>query len=73
MVWLDFTPGRHLFSTYFFRQRAAGAEAAARRRVHRAGHVAFQNDPLAFLFNEWVRHWHCGEQRLGIRVQRVLV
>ena len=51
MVRRNFAPGGHLFGTNLLRQRAAGAETAAGRRVHRAGHIALQDDPLAFLFD----------------------
>ena len=38
--------------------RAAGVEAAARRRVDRGGDFAFEDDAPAFLFDEWIRDGH---------------
>ena len=53
--------------------RAARVEVAARRRVDRARHVAAEDDPLAPLLDHRVRNRHGGEQRLGVRVQRLIV
>ena len=52
---------------------AAGAEAAARRRVGRGGHVALEADLVALATQLGVRHRHRGEQRLGVRVHRAAV
>src|SRR5262245_53673433 len=51
--------------------RAAGVEAAARGRIHRARHVAFQNDALAP--HGGIGDGHRREQRLGVGVPRVRV
>jgi hypothetical protein len=61
MIGRYFTPGGHLFGAYFFCQRATGAETTARRRVHRAGHVSFQYNPMAFFLDKWVWHRHSRE------------
>ena len=50
------------------RNRAAGMEVAARRRVDRAGHIALQQHPLAAGLG--VGNGHRRQQRLGIRVLR---
>ena len=42
-------------------------------RVERAGHISGQNDPLPLGLDDRVRNGHRREQRLGIRMQRVLV
>ena len=48
-------------------------EAAGRRRVDRAGHVALQPDPLALRSPLEVRHRHGRQQRHRVRVHRRLV
>src|SRR6476661_5703096 len=52
---------------------AAGIEWAARRRVHRAGNVADQNDALALALQIRVRERASGEQRDGVGMLRVVV
>ena len=47
---------------------AAGVEAAAGRRVHRARHVACQDDALALALRHRVRDGHRREQRARVRV-----
>ena len=49
-------------------QRAAGAEAAARGRVDRAGHVALEPDPLAAAVPGGLDVRDSREQRLGVGV-----
>ena len=53
--------------------RAAGVEAACLGRVRRARHVALEHDLLAGRVLARVRDRHRGEQRDGVRVDRVLV
>ena len=62
----------HLFADIYC-QRAARVEAAAARRVHRAGYIAHQDDALAFLFDDRIGDRHGGEQRLGVGVQGIVV
>src|SRR6266511_3751343 len=51
--------------------RAPSAEAAARWRIDGRGHIALQNDALAFLFGIWNRDR--GQQRLRVWMQRECV
>src|SRR3954471_11374238 len=53
------------------RDRTAGMEVAARRRLHRARHVALEADAVALELG--IRHRHRGEQRLGVGMLRVAV
>src|SRR3990172_6477844 len=54
-------------------ERAARVKPATRRRVDRAGDIAFQNDALAFSLDHRVWDGHRREQRLGVRVKRMVV
>jgi len=59
--------------TDLLRLPATGVEAAARGRVHRRGHVAGEDDALALLLDLRVGDRDGREQRLAVRVERVLV
>jgi len=49
----------------------AGMEAAARRGMQRGGNIAGEALPPAAAAPRWMRRRHGGDQRLGIRVQRI--
>ena len=51
-------------------QPAAGVEAAARRRVDGARHVALEDDPPPLALGGGIRHGHGRQQRPGVRVAR---
>jgi antitoxin component HigA of HigAB toxin-antitoxin module len=61
--------GRLLLTANIHRLRAAGMEAAAFRRVERAGHIPREDD--AFALDRRVRDGDSGHQCLGIGVHRV--
>src|ERR1051326_5860163 len=73
VIRLDFEQLGLFFLAQVLGKRAAWMEAAARRWVDRAGHVAGQDDALASAFDGWIRNWHGRQQGLGIRVQRPFV
>src|SRR5215213_11610270 len=52
---------------------AAGPEPAARRRAHRAGHVALEHDPAALALQLGVGDGHGRQQRLGVGMAGPLV
>ena len=52
---------------------AAGAEPAARRRVHGRRHVAGEHDPPALALELRVRHRHRRQQGLRVRMGRAVV
>ncbi len=51
----------------------ASAEVTAMGRIGRAGHIALKDDTLARLFNHGIGNRHSGEQRLGVRMFRILI
>ena len=51
--------------------RAPGAEATSTWRIDRAGHVSFQNYPLAIRGRRTVPNWNAGQQCLAIWVERI--
>src|SRR5712691_7617211 len=61
------------FGADLLRFPAARVEAAPRRWVHRRGHVARQDDPLAFRLDRRVGDRYRGEQRLAVRVEGTFV
>ena len=73
MVPVDLAPLRDDAAALIDRDWAARVEHAARGRVHGAGHVAGEDDPLALPLHLRVRHGHRGQERLRVRVERVLV
>ena len=73
MVTRNFAKIRALFLADIFGQPAAGAETAARGRVHWRGHIPFQDPALAFGIRNRIGDRDCRKQRLGIRVQGVVV
>ena len=54
------------------RDRATRMEDATRGRIDRARHLAFDRPELAGLLDAGVGHRHRGEERLGIRVERIV-
>ena len=62
-----------LLGAEVLRLPAPGAEAAARRRVDRARHVALEHDALAGPLARGVGHRHRRQQRLRVRVRRAPV
>ena len=71
VVGLDLAQGRDGLVAALNLGEAAAREAASRRRVDRARHVAFQDDALALLVR--IDRGDGGEQRLSVGRQRVVV
>ena len=55
------------------RDRATRMEHTARRRVHRAGHVAGQDDAFALSLDQRIGNRDGGQKRSRVRVERVVV
>ena len=66
-------PWRLLVETLIPSDRAAGAEAATRGRVDRAGDVSFQDDAPALTFDDWIWYRNGGHKRLGVGMERMVV
>src|SRR4051794_37704205 len=70
---LELTQQRLLDAAAVHRERAAGVEPTAGRRVDRAGDLAGQDDPLARPLDLGIGYRHRREQRPGVRVERQAV
>src|SRR5205085_4289325 len=51
----------------------ARMEIAATWRVHRAGHIPFENDAFALGLDVWIGHRNSRKECLGVWMQRHLV
>ena len=67
-----FPPLWFYFLAQLLSQRASGVEIATTRRIGRTGHVASQNNPLAFPFDDRVGDRDSRKERLGIWMQRLV-
>ena len=69
----DFAPFGHSLGTVGLGDRAAWVEAAAGGRVDRTGYIPGQDGTTAgaVFFRVWYRYRR--EQRLGVRVERMLI
>jgi hypothetical protein len=69
----DLHERRTLHLAHRLSDRAAGAEAAARRRVGGRGEITDEHDALARPFRARIRERHRREQRVGVGVRRARV
>src|SRR5688500_15664137 len=73
MSWRYLAPIRYDLATLVNRDRAARVEDTAPRRPQGARHVTGKDDAFALSLQRRVRDRYCGEQRLRVWVQWVVV
>ena len=69
MVWKNLFQRNILLHAFIAARTAPAIEAASRLRIDRARNVALEDDALTMDIN--TRHGDCGQQRLGVGMQRI--